>query len=60
LIYKYKAQNPPSVVYFRTKGSQPEDAAKLLLKILENKNISIEKAFTVVENEGIRQRKLNT
>lgn len=58
LIFKYKKDNPPSVVYFRIKGNNPQSTGSILLKILENRHLQLESHFTVVEENGIRQRKL--
>ncbi|MCC6289676.1 MAG: DUF5615 family PIN-like protein [Chitinophagaceae bacterium] len=56
LIFKYEKDNPPSVVYFREKGNQPEFAATALLSIIENTSIELTGAFTVIEANNIRQR----
>jgi predicted nuclease of predicted toxin-antitoxin system len=56
LIFKYSKDNPPSVVYFREKGNQPEFAARALLSLLSETNIKLSGAFTVVEAKNIRQR----
>ena len=57
LIFKFQNEKPPAVVYFRLKGDTPEMAATLLLRIMAE-GITIENHFTVVESNGIRQRKL--
>jgi predicted nuclease of predicted toxin-antitoxin system len=56
LIFKYAKDNPPSVVYFREKGNQPEFAALALMSLLTNTSIQLLGAFTVVEVNNIRQR----
>jgi predicted nuclease of predicted toxin-antitoxin system len=56
IIYKHGIENPPAVVFFRFKGENPESAGHLLLDIVVNKKIELEKKFTVIENESIRQR----
>lgn len=56
IIYKYKRENPPAVVFFRFKGESPETAGKMVLSLIEDKGLRIEKTFTVVEKESIRQR----
>ena len=58
LLYKYQKKSPPAVIYFRSKGSKPITAGKLLYKLLTNKTIQIENYFTVIDDSGIRQRKL--
>jgi predicted nuclease of predicted toxin-antitoxin system len=58
LIFKYRKDSPPAVVYFRTKGEHPDDAGKAMLNLLANPAIKLEGLFTVIEESGIRQRKL--
>jgi hypothetical protein len=40
------------------KGETPLDAAKILLKIVDNPDIQLDNSFTVIEANAIRQRKL--
>lgn len=56
LIFKHAKDNPPSIVYFREKGQQPEFAAKFLISILGDSSIKLSGAFTVIEAKNIRQR----
>jgi predicted nuclease of predicted toxin-antitoxin system len=56
LIFKYAKDNPPSVVYFREKGNNPEFAALSLIALLTNPSIVLSGAFTVIEANNIRQR----
>jgi len=56
LIFRYTKSNPPSVVYFREKGNQPEFAASSLLSVLSNSKIILAGSFTVIEPNNIRQR----
>jgi predicted nuclease of predicted toxin-antitoxin system len=56
LIFKYSNNNPPSVVYFREKGNNPEFAATSLISVLTNSNIILPGSFTVIESNNIRQR----
>lgn len=58
LIFKYQKKNPPSVVYFRSKGQSPIEAGKTLFEKVSVEKITLENFFTVIENTGIRQRKL--
>ena len=58
LIFKYKMQPPPAVVYFRLKGDKPTDAAKILLERMEN-GLVIDNYFSVIDEDGTRQRKLS-
>jgi hypothetical protein len=48
--------NPPSVVFFRTKGQQPQDAGKMLLNLIKKGQLRLLGAFTVITDIGIRQR----
>ena len=57
LIYKYKRQAPPAVVFFRFKGEQPDAAGKILLDIMKIKEFVLENNFTVIERDSLRQRK---
>lgn len=56
LIFKYAKDNPPSVVFFREKGSHPAFAASSLLTLLIGQKIFLAGAFTVIESDNIRQR----
>ena len=56
LIFKYAIDTPPSVVYFREKGTNPEFAGLSLISLLSNAEISISNSFTVVEENNVRQR----
>ncbi len=57
LIFKYKRQTPPSVIFFRFKGEHPEAAGKILLNVMKAKEFLLENNFTVIEKDSIRQRK---
>ena len=56
LIFKYALKNPPSVVYFRSKGNNPEAVGKLFLDLLNITNLKFTNSFTVIESDSIRQR----
>jgi len=56
IIFKHARQNPPAVIFFRFKGENPESAGQMLIDILANRELEVEKKFTVIEQEGIRQR----
>jgi predicted nuclease of predicted toxin-antitoxin system len=56
LLFKYQKVNPPAVVYFRLKGSNPRSSGEILLNLLKNSNLKLANFFTVVEENGIRQR----
>ena len=57
ILFKYPREEAPSVVYFRFKGKAPNDAGLLLLELIES-GIQLKGYFTVVEETGIRQRKI--
>lgn len=59
LIFKYTNENPPSVIFFREKGNSPEIAGKALIELLESSTIKLVNAFTVIEENNIRQRFYN-
>lgn len=56
LIFRYAMENPPAVVYFRYKGSDPQFIGKLLHNLLTDAKIEIHNAFTVIDQNSIRQR----
>ncbi len=58
LLFKYKKDPPPAVVYFRSKGINPDEAGQRLLDIIQSQKLVLEGFFTVIEDSGIRQRKL--
>jgi|ERR1019366_1317453 predicted nuclease of predicted toxin-antitoxin system len=58
LIFKYMKENPPAVIYFRTKGEHPTDSGKILIDLLQKPEFQLIGFFTVLEETGIRQRKL--
>lgn len=57
IIFKHGYKNPPSVIFFRFKGDNPEEAGKILLDLFAAESLAIEKTFTVVEKDSVRQRK---
>lgn len=57
ILYKYQETNPPSVVYFRYIGNVPSQAGHTLIDLI-NTGLELEACFTVIEEGGIRQRKL--
>jgi predicted nuclease of predicted toxin-antitoxin system len=56
IIFKHGINNPPSVIFFRSKGSGPEAAGKILIRLIKNKNLTFENKFTVIEEDNVRQR----
>ncbi|NBC06582.1 MAG: hypothetical protein GVY26_05250 [Bacteroidetes bacterium] len=57
LLFKYQREAPPSVVYFRFKGKSPSESGKMLAELLGTE-LEIRGHFTVIEETGVRQRKL--
>jgi predicted nuclease of predicted toxin-antitoxin system len=57
IIFRYNKLNPPSVIFFRTKGPDPLEAAENLLLVIKENLFSFENHFTVIANDSIRQRK---
>jgi len=57
LIFRYKANNPPAVIFYRYKGVSPEFAGTTLINILNDQYISLSNVFTVIEQNNLRQRK---
>ena len=57
LIFRLSLQKPPAVVFYRFKGTSPDFAGELLLKLIEENQISLDNTFTVIEQNNIRQRK---
>ena len=56
LIFRHSRSTPPSIIFFREKGDNPLFAGQLLLSLLSNSSITLEKAFTVIEEKSLRQR----
>ena len=59
LIFRYAVDNPPSVIYFRSKGDGPLFVGQFLHELLLSNQIDISAAFTVIDKNGIRQRFYN-
>ena len=60
MIFRYVDNDPPSIVYFRYKGLNPEFAGHRLKNLLTNDNMSFKNNFTVIEENYIRQRQYLT
>lgn len=56
IIFRYQLANPPAVIFFREKGSDPLFAGQFLLLLIKSQTISFKNSFTVIEKENIRQR----
>jgi predicted nuclease of predicted toxin-antitoxin system len=57
LIFKYKKDTPPAIVYFRSKGKGADDAGKILDKYIKA-GLVLDGYFTVIQDNAIRQRSL--
>lgn len=57
IIFKHRRENPPAVIFFRFKGDNPEEAGKRLIDLLSDKKLQVDKTFTVVERDNVRQRR---
>ncbi|MFT4092544.1 MAG: DUF5615 family PIN-like protein [Niabella sp.] len=56
LIFRFGKENPPAVIFFREKGNTPLAAAQLLIKLLKDGHIVFNNAFSVIEENNMRQR----
>ena len=56
IIFKYGSVDPPAVIFLRYRGPDPSQAARFVIDLLA-KGTEVEGRFTVLEEEGIRQRK---
>ncbi|MGV3541404.1 MAG: DUF5615 family PIN-like protein [Rufibacter sp.] len=56
IIFRHSIQTPPAVVFFRFKGTSPSYAGTLLLELIHDASIRLQKTFTVIEENNIRQR----
>src|SRR6478752_9991324 len=56
IIFKLGLKNPPAVIFFRFKGEDPKAAGELLADLLKSQKLIVEKKFTVIEKDDIRQR----
>ena len=55
LIFKKGIESPPSVIFLRYRGRDPGSAARLIEDTLSAGTL-LESRFTVIEEDGIRQR----
>jgi predicted nuclease of predicted toxin-antitoxin system len=55
LIFKENLKNPPAVICFRDKGSNPYFVSEMLQEAI-NSGVDFEKKFTVIESRAIRQK----
>ena len=57
LIFRYNYKPEKGVIYLRLDEYQPEDPGIIIEEIITNKEIDLTRALTVVDKNGIRQRK---
>lgn len=55
LIFKHGMEHPPAVLFLRYRGADPTVAATLVLELVAS-GTTLDGRFTVIEEEGIRQR----
>lgn len=64
LIYRNKYPNPPSVIFFRLKGINPEAAAQLLLSYISadfaSRKIAFNNCFSAIDESGLKQKLYST
>ena len=58
LIFKYPKLIPEGLVYFRFDPVTPDQPAIILINITKEKDITLFRHFTVIEEDRIRQRAL--
>lgn len=58
LIYRHKMPVPVGVVYFRFTPITPAEPAQQLLNLLAMKDITLERKFTIISRNKVRQRSL--
>ena len=57
LIFKYNYRPEKGVIYLRLDEFQPDEPGLLVENLLAENNFNFENALTVVDRNGIRQRK---
>ncbi len=58
LIYRFQLPPPPGVIYLRFRPHTPKEPAAILLNLFQTEELQIERRFTIVEHDKIRQRPL--
>ena len=58
LIFRRFLPKPIGVIYFRYQPLTPEEPARHLISLFEAKDLVLEKMFTVLERNKLRQRPL--
>lgn len=57
LIFKHNYKPEKGVIYLRLDEYEPEQPGQIIEEILLNKDIDLSRALTVVDKNGLRQRK---
>jgi predicted nuclease of predicted toxin-antitoxin system len=57
LIFRYNHKPEKGVIYLRLEEYEPEQPGLIIEEILKNRKIDLSRALTVVDKNGIRQRK---
>ena len=57
LIFRYDYKPEKGVIYLRLEEYEPQEPGLLIESIINNKEIDLARALTVVDKNGIRQRK---
>lgn len=58
LIFRRFLPKPIGVIYFRYQPFTPEEPAQHLMRLLNEKDLKLERMFTVLERNKLRQRSL--
>ncbi|MCB0772038.1 MAG: DUF5615 family PIN-like protein [Flavobacteriales bacterium] len=56
LIFRDRMDDPPAVVFFRSKGEGVADAARMLIELMAEKGFDPRGKFTVITKAGVRER----
>ena len=57
LIFKYEYQPSAGVIFIRTLPSAPDEAGRLIERLIISGEFEFRKTFTVIDANGIRQRR---
>ena len=57
LIFRYNYKPEHGVIYLRLEEYQPHEPGVLISEVIKNNEIDFTRALTVIDKNGIRQRK---
>lgn len=57
LIFRYNYKPEKGVIYLRLDEYEPEQPGLIVEEIITNQEINLDRALTVVDNNGLRQRR---